>query len=140
MTREEIVQFFARRDVALQARDAKALAATHAEDGLFESPLAGHVVGRSAIEQFYQSLFASFPDHTIGRTELLIDGDRAVQIGVASGTNRGGFMGLPPTGKPFSFALVVVYTLRDGFIVKERIIYDFTGWMVQLGVLKAKPH
>jgi steroid delta-isomerase-like uncharacterized protein len=139
MTREEIVQFFDRRDVSFQALDAKALAASHSEDCVFESPLAGRVLGRAAIEHFYRSLFASFPDLTLHKSELLIDAERAVQIAVASGTNRGGFMGLPPTGKHFSFAVVLVYTVRGGFIVNERVIYDFTGWMVQMGVLKAKP-
>ena len=32
-----------------------------------------------------------------------------------------------------------VYTLRDGAIVHERRILDFTGVLIQVGVLKAKP-
>jgi predicted ester cyclase len=139
MTREEIVQLFARRAESFAALDAKGVASSHAEDCVFESPLAGRLVGRQAIEQFYQSLFTSFSDFAFEQTDLLIDGDRAVQIGVVSGTNDGGFMGLPPTRKRFNFAVVLVCTLRGGFIVAERFVYDFTGWMVQLGILKAKP-
>jgi len=30
-------------------------------------------------------------------------------------------------------------TVADGFVVEERRIYDFTGVLVQVGVLKAKP-
>jgi ketosteroid isomerase-like protein len=48
-------------------------------------------------------------------------------------------MGLPPTGKPFRLPAVFLYELRDGRIVRERRIYDFTGLLVQVGVLKAKP-
>jgi hypothetical protein len=33
-----------------------------------------------------------------------------------------------------------VFTFRDGLIIEERRIYDFTGLLVQVGVLKAKPH
>ena len=106
---------------------------------MFESPLAGRLLGRAAIENFYQNLFTSFSDFAFEQTDLLIDGDRAVQIGVVSGTNDGGFMGLPPTRKRFNFAVDLVCTLRDGFIVAERLVYDFTGWMVQIGILKAKP-
>jgi len=139
MTRDEIAQFFARRAKSFAALDARAVASSHAEDCVFESPLAGRLLGRAAIENFYQSLFTSFSDFAFEQTDLLIDGDRAVQIGVVSGTNDGGFMGLPPTRKRFNFAVVLVCTLRDGFIVAERLVYDFTGWMVQIGILKAKP-
>jgi predicted ester cyclase len=51
----------------------------------------------------------------------------------------GGFMGLPPTGKPFRLPIVHFYEFQDGHILPERRIYDFTGLLVQIGVLKAKP-
>jgi hypothetical protein len=35
---------------------------------------------------------------------------------------------------------VFFYELRDGLIVRERRVYDFTGVLVQVGLLKAKPH
>jgi hypothetical protein len=35
--------------------------------------------------------------------------------------------------------MVFVYELKDGKIVHERRIYDFTGLLIQIGVLKVKP-
>ena len=35
--------------------------------------------------------------------------------------------------------MACVLTFRDGLITEERRIYDFTGMLVQVGVLKAKP-
>jgi hypothetical protein len=35
--------------------------------------------------------------------------------------------------------MVFLYTVKDGQILHERRIYDFTGMLVQIGVLKAKP-
>jgi hypothetical protein len=35
--------------------------------------------------------------------------------------------------------MVTVCRVADGLIVHERRIYDFTGMLVQIGVLKAKP-
>ena len=32
-----------------------------------------------------------------------------------------------------------LFTLEDGLIVHERRVYDFTGMLVQIGLLKAKP-
>jgi hypothetical protein len=34
---------------------------------------------------------------------------------------------------------VFVYELKDGKIVHERRVYDFTGLLIQTGLLKAKP-
>jgi hypothetical protein len=34
---------------------------------------------------------------------------------------------------------VFFYELKHGRIVRERRIYDFTGMLVQIGILKAKP-
>ena len=48
-------------------------------------------------------------------------------------------MGLPATGRQFKFPVVAVFTLEGGLIVHERRIYDFTGLLTQIGVLKAKP-
>ena len=140
MTREEIVKAFDRRHTFYTQLDAAGLAAGHAENCVHESPLGGHVVGRQAMQGFYQGLFNSFPDFSFERSQLLVDGSQVVEIGVVSGTNLGGFMGLPPTGRHFSFAFVFASTLKNGLIAKSRTIYDFTGWMVQTGVLKAKPH
>ena len=48
-------------------------------------------------------------------------------------------MGLPPSGRSFRYAAVFLYELKDRQIVRERRISDFTGLLVQIGVLKAKP-
>jgi steroid delta-isomerase-like uncharacterized protein len=139
VTREEIVQFFDRRAALFTALDAAGLTAGHAEGCLYESPLAGKVIGRPAIEKVYRGLFTSFPDCTLEITDLIIDGDRAVQIAVFSGTDRGGFMNLPPSGRKSSFPIVFSFVFKDGLIERETVVYDFTGWLVQIGVLKAKP-
>ena len=71
MTRQEIIAFFARRLDALARHDTAALAADHAENGVVESPWAGTVSGRAAIEQAYRQVFAAFPDLAFQHEELL---------------------------------------------------------------------
>jgi hypothetical protein len=48
-------------------------------------------------------------------------------------------MGLPPTDKPFHLPVIILCTVNDEHIAHERRVYDFTGLLVQIGVLKAKP-
>jgi steroid delta-isomerase-like uncharacterized protein len=141
MTRDETVAFFARRQEAYDRRDAAALAADHAPDGTVDSPAAGGSVrGRAAIEEIYRVWFRAFPDVQFeADDEPLIDGDRVALVSTLVGTDLGGFMEMPPTGKQFRLRLVRLYTLANGRIASERRIYDFTGMLVQIGVLKAKP-
>ena len=139
MTRTETEQFFDRRIDAWRQRDLDALSQFHTEDSVLESPIAGLVTGRAAIENVHRAFATSFPDFTIANHQLVIDGDRIVQTVTFSGTNTGGFMGMAPTGKRFSFDAVLICTLRDGRIAHEKRIYDFTGFLLEIGVLKAKP-
>lgn len=139
MTREEIVGLLDRRREALGRLDPAALAALHTEDCVLDSAMAGTVVGRQGLEQFYQHLFTSFPDFTYESEELFIDGDRVAERGAFGGTDIGGFMGLPPTGKHVRVPLVLLFTLKNSQIERMRSIYDFTLMLVQIGVLKVKP-
>ena len=139
MTREEIIALFVRRQDALDRHDAATLTDEHADACVLDSPMAGTVTGRAAIAKVYESLFTWFPDLTFTSEQLLIDGDRVAQVATFAGTDTGGFMGLPPTGKPMRVPGVFLYTLDDQRIVHLRTIYDFTGMLVQIGILKAKP-
>ena len=71
--------------------------------------------------------------------DVLIDGDRAVVIARLRGTHSGDFFGLAPTGRHMELQAALVLTIADGLVIDERRIYDFTGVLVQVGVLKAKP-
>jgi predicted ester cyclase len=140
MTREQVENLFARRDSAFKNLDAAAESRLFAEDAIVESPTAGgSVKGRKAIEEVTRAWFDGFPNVLFTKTALVIDGDRAVWIGEIHGTDTGGFMGLPPTNKPFRLPIVFDCILEDGRIVREQRIYDFTGMLLQIGVLKAKP-
>ena len=139
MTRDEIVDLFARRAVAQADHDVDGLTALHAETCIVESPLGGTHQGRDAIRDVYRMFFEAFTDAEVTQDELIIDGDRVVQVVTLSATDTGGFMGLPPSGRPAQLPLVFVCRVADGLVVHERRIYDFTGMLVQIGVLKAKP-
>jgi len=140
MTREEIVALFTRRQQAMADHDVDALAAQYAKDCVVESPMAaGTVQGREAHAQIQRAFFDAFPDITFNLEELLIDGDRVVQIGTLTGTDTGGLMGMVPSGKPVVIPIVYFSKIANGEIVYERRVYDFTGMLVQVGVLKARP-
>jgi uncharacterized protein (TIGR02246 family) len=129
----------ARRVAAWKARDASTLASLHDANGVVVSPTGGVLEGRAEIERVYRLWFSAFPDLISHVDASLIDGDRAVQILRFSGTHAGEFFGLPATGRHVELTVACVLSLADDWIVEERRIYDFTGLLVQVGVLKAKP-
>ena len=140
MNREDIVAMFARRQQALDRHDAKALAADHTDDSSLDSPFAGQLTtGRDAVAAVYEQYFKTFPDITFAQEELIIDGDRVVLLERVSGTDTGGIMGMAPTGRRMAYQVAVLYELRDGRIASERRVYDFTGVLLQIGAIKAKP-
>ena len=139
MTRAETQQFFDRRLDAWRRHDVDTLVLAHAEDGVLESPLAGKVTGHVAIENVYRGFLTSFPDMSVDLPELIIEDGHVVQVVTFSGTNTVGFMGAAPTGKKFTFSAALICTMRDGRIAHEKRIYDFTGFLLEIGVLKAKP-
>ena len=140
MTRDAIVDLFQRWQRAADRRDVHALVSLYAETCVVESPIAGGAIsGRAANVEVIEAAYKGFPDFRMNVEEMLIDGDRVAQIGTLTGTDTGGFMALPATGKPFRLPIVILYTVADGVIVHERRIYDFTGMLIQVGILKAKP-
>jgi predicted ester cyclase len=139
MTSTEISEFLARRDQAWQHHDAAALTGDHADDGEVTSPVGGDVKGHLAIQNIYKGWFSSFPDVEYCTEHLLIDGNRAVQFVKMAGIQKGEFCGLAPTGKRFEVRCAFLFFFAEGKIAREIRIYDFTGMLLQLGVLKAKP-
>ena len=128
MTREEITALFLRRQDALNRHDVAGSTALFAEDCVVESPTAGGVVkGLPTVDAIHRAWFTAFPDVVFATQDLLIDGDHVAWIVRAEGTDTGGFMGLPPTGKAFELPMVMLATLTDRRIVHERRIYDVTG-------------
>ncbi|MGM7696960.1 ester cyclase [Microbacterium sp. A84] len=59
--------------------------------------------------------------------------DAARAISMAA--SRGGFFGMPPTGKTFSYDEITIVRFRDGKIVEHWAEMDSLGMMQQLGAL-----
>jgi steroid delta-isomerase-like uncharacterized protein len=138
MTRAQIEALFARRQDDYDNLDAASLAADYADDAVIDSPISGRH-GKAEAQQSIEVVFRAFMDIALTTEALIIDGGSVAQVITLEGTNIGGLFGLPPTGKSFKIPAVFLFELRDGKITRERRVYDFTGVLVQVGILKAKP-
>jgi steroid delta-isomerase-like uncharacterized protein len=139
LTRDELTTLFERRQEAFDNLDADALVRDYADGCVVESPVAGTLRGAAAVDRARRAWFDAFPDIKYRTDRLIVDGTHVVQLLTLEGTDIGGFMGLEPSGKSFKAPAVFVYEFRDRKIARETRIYDFTGVLVQIGLLKAKP-
>jgi steroid delta-isomerase-like uncharacterized protein len=139
LTRDEMLALFDRRQDAFDNMDADALSRDYADDCVVDSPAAGTLRGAAAVDRARRAWFEAFPDLKYRTERVVIDGNHVMQLLTLEGTDIGGFMGLDPSGKSFKAPAVFVFEFRDRKIVKETRIYDFTGVLIQIGLLKAKP-
>jgi steroid delta-isomerase-like uncharacterized protein len=139
MTRDDAVKVFTRQQAAWNARDPEALARDYADDGTIISPIFRTVQGRDAIIESFRSLFNTFPDWQYIPQEVLVDGDMVAEPFVVNATHVREFMGLAGSGRKFEIQGVRIFKLKDGLIAYERRYYDFTGLLIQLGILRGKP-
>jgi steroid delta-isomerase-like uncharacterized protein len=138
MTRDQIAAMFESRRAAYDRQDAAALAADYMADCVIESPTAGTHHGPAAAERVLAKVFEAL-DVKLVQEAVMIDGDSVAQVVSLEGKDVGDFLGLAPTGKSFRVPGVFVYELKAGKIARERRIYDFTGLLIQTGLLKTKP-
>ena len=139
MIRAEVETWLARHRAAFDARDADRLAADHCEQGTFESPAAGRVTGREAIRRVYAFWLEAFPDLEFTWDAPVIDGDRLAFFWRFRGTAKGPFFGDVKPGTRLEFSGAGQYRVSVDGIEDARHVFDFTGALINAGVLKVKP-
>lgn len=118
----------------------EAIARFHAVDGVAESPMYSTMRGRNAIEEAARAFVTSFPDAHQTVEAKIVEPPHAAIFSRVNGTHVNEFFGLPGTGRHVEFRTSWLLRVdNDGLFEYVRRIYDFTGVLVQIGVLKAKP-
>ena len=95
----------------------------------------GQAPGLAGVKQTFQELRRAFPDMKVGVKDNIAEGDKVVGRIVVSGTNTGSFMGMPATGKTFTYDEIVIVRFKDGKIVEHWAEMDSLGMMQQLGIM-----
>jgi len=103
---------------------------------IFTSPYTAEPCrGLAAFTAMIAGLRAAFPDLRIEEHDMITEGDRVATRWTASGTHRGPFAGLPPTGRRFTISGMSIYRLAGGRIVEGWVNDDSLGMLRQLGAL-----
>jgi predicted ester cyclase len=77
----------------------------------------------------------AFPDFAMEIVELIAEGDKVVAHFRCSGTHRGEWLGVPPTGRRFEKVdEVYIFEIRDGRLVSALGVEDNLSRLRQLGI------
>lgn len=105
------------------------------EDVVEQVPLPGQGPGLEGLKDILRAMRAGFPDLVFSTLEQISEGDKVASRFEWTGTHKGTFLGIPPTGKAVRVWGIVIDRLVEGRIKETRIIMDTMGMMMQLGVM-----
>ena len=94
--------------------------------------------GREGFKSTAQYFFAAFPDLHVTNEQIVADGDLVVVRSTLSGTQRGEFSGMAPSGKHFSIMVMDMHQMRGGKIVRTWHVENWLGMMFQTGAWPPK--
>ena len=140
MTRDDLRAFVDRWVQAWTQEDLDALLACYDEQAELFSPLLRTVRGIEAIERSHQDLFLAFSDVVTDVHDVVIDVEDgcAVLVFTIHATHRGDFHGFPASGRRTATPSAFIFRVKNGRIISERRLYDFGGFLMQLGIIKTK--
>ena len=89
---------------------------------------------RESWKQRVQMIRAAFPDWEMTAEEMLGDGDKVVTRFRVTGTHKGTFNGIAPTGKKIEATGIAIDRVVDGIRVESWVEWDMLGLLRQLGM------
>jgi steroid delta-isomerase-like uncharacterized protein len=95
----------------------------------------GQPAGIQGIRQTIGMFRAAFPDFHVKADDMLTDGNKVMARLTATGTHKGQFMGIPPTGKAFKMEGMEIFRVANGKVVDRWGVLDQMGMMTQLGLI-----
>ena len=105
-----IKRLWVRHSIAEDARDIDGLIATLSDDCVYEIvPTGQRWTGHAGARAFYEELFRAFPDNAFALSEIVIGPQGAFEVATLTGTNRGAWAGVPPSGLTVSLEVLILF-------------------------------
>jgi len=102
--------------------------------------LLGENVDLQRMKEITEEYLEAFPDLTSSEDDLLAEGDEVVTRMTFTGTHKGEFMGIAPSGKKISITGIFIDKLKDGKIVEAWAEFDNLEILRQIGAEFPKSH
>jgi steroid delta-isomerase-like uncharacterized protein len=93
--------------------------------------------GPDTLKSIVSQLRSAFPDLQVTIDEMIAEGDMVAARTTWTGTHRGNFQGIQPTGKQVNWSSVDIVHLRGGQFVSHFGLQDGLGLLQQVGAISA---
>jgi len=124
----------------INAGDLAGFARHLADDFVEHEETPGLAPTKDGVLAFFRMQLAAFPDLRMVVEDVVASGEKVVTRVRLTGTNRGEFMGMPPTGKGVDVQLIDMFRFGDDGLVHEHWgVLDAMAMMQQLGVVPEGP-
>ncbi len=90
---------------------------------------------RDGVKWVVGALRTAFPDLHYTIEDVIVGKDAVAVRATMTGTHRGDFFGVPPTGRAVKVSQMTIERFRDGRIVAHHRLTDDLSLMKQLGLL-----
>ena len=131
---------FRRFHDAVNSGDAQLIAQTIDEvvepDVRIGTPLPIDATGAQALKQVWTTLLRAYPDLHVAVEDLIAEADKLVCRNVVTGTHRGEYLGLPPTGRSVTYNEIFIFRFEDGRIAETWGVVDVLAQLRQLGAIE----
>jgi steroid delta-isomerase-like uncharacterized protein len=107
-------------------------------DVVSHSPLPGQEAGLEGFKKAISGFRNAFPDLRSAPQDILAEGDKVIGRFIVTGTHRGEFMNMVPTGKSFQYEEIVIVKFKNGKITEHWAVADTVSFLEQLGLIEFK--
>jgi steroid delta-isomerase-like uncharacterized protein len=104
-------------------------------DAQIRTPLPIEATGAQLLKEVFGRLRRAFPDLRVNVEDVIAEGDKVVSRNSVTGTHKGEYMGIPPTGKSISYNEIFIARFVDGRVAETWGVVDVLSQMRQLGAL-----
>ncbi len=135
-SRADLVALHCRyNDDVLSAGNLDLIDELFAPDYVAHAPPSPDRHGPAALKEFVAACRAAFPDLLFTVEDRRVEGDRIAVRWTARGTQRGEFMGVPPTGRQVTISGIAIHRVAAGRIAESWDYIDNLGLLQQLGAI-----
>ena len=107
-------------------------------DAQIRTPLPIDATGAELAKEVFVRLLRAYPDLHITIEDLIEEGDKVVMRNIVTGTHRGEYMGIPPTGKSVAYNEIFIARFAGGRIAETWSVVDVLAQLRQLGAIPAQ--
>jgi predicted ester cyclase len=94
---------------------------------------------REGYKKFATMHHTGFPDFDVKVEDVVAEGDKVARRVTWTGTHKGNYMGIAPTGKQVKVTVITIERIEGGKIAEQWGEADILGLMQQLGVMPSPP-